>query len=184
MFLLRGKKVTLVPFSEENIESPEYFDWLTDYEVVKTINRLDYIMPVSREAVREYCRSVLASKSDIFFAIRLCGDDRFVGTLRVAQMNWRSQTAEIGIMVGDRNVWGQGVATDAIRIAGTYLFRNLGLRKLTAGLMAVNEPMRRVFLALGFQEEGRLRLQDRYEETYCDHIYLGCFKDEFRFETE
>lgn len=184
MFLLSGKMTSLVPFSKEHIENPDYFGWLTDYEVVKTINRLDYMMPVSKEAVRDYCQAVLASNSDIFFAIKLSAEDRFVGTLRVAHINWRAQTADVGILVGDRSVWGQGVATDAIRVAGTYLFQNLGLRKLTAGLMAVNEPMRRVFLGLGFHEEGRLRMQDRYEDTYCDHIYLGCFKDEFRFETE
>jgi RimJ/RimL family protein N-acetyltransferase len=72
-------------------------------------------------------------------------------------------------------------ATDAICTCGTYLFHDLGLRKLTAGLMGVNEQMLRVFLKLGFVVEGTRRQQDRFEDGYCDHIYLGCFADEFGF---
>jgi RimJ/RimL family protein N-acetyltransferase len=50
--------------------------------------------------------------------------------------------------------------------------------------MAVNPAMLKVFTRLGFREEGVRRLQDRYEDGYCDHIYLGCFADEFRFHRD
>lgn len=182
MFRLQGKQVWLQPFTVAHIDAPAYYAWLTDYEVIKTINRADYLTPVRIEEVRRYCEAVMASPKDIFFAIHLASDDRFVGTLRVGGLNWRAGTADIGILVGDRTVWGRGVATDAIRIVGNYLFNSLGLRKLTAGLMAVNPSMLKVFARLGFREEGVLRQQDRYEGGYCDHIYLGCFKDEFRFD--
>ncbi len=182
MLCLQGRQVRLQSFTAAHIEDPAYHGWLTDYEVVKTINRPEYLTPVPMEEVRRYCAAVMASPTDIFLAIHLASDGRFVGTLRVSGLNQYAGTADIGILVGDRKVWGTGIATDAIRTLGAYLFNSLGLRKLTAGVMAVNPPMLKVFNRLGFREEGVRRLQDRYEAGYCDHIYLGCFKDEFRFD--
>jgi [ribosomal protein S5]-alanine N-acetyltransferase len=184
MFRLQGQQISLQTFSTAHLEDPAYYAWLTDYEVVKTINRADYLTPVRMEDVRSYCTAVMASSTDIFLAIHLVADNRFVGTLRVSGLNWRAGTADIGILIGERAVWGKGVATDAIRTVGTYLFSTLGLRKLSAGLMAVNPAMLKVFTRLGFREEGVRRLQDRYEDGYCDHIYLGCFADEFRFHRD
>lgn len=182
MLCLQGRQVRLQSFTAAHTEDPVYHGWLTDYEVVKTINRPDYLKPVPMDEVRRYCAAVMASPTDIFLAIHLASDGRFVGTLRVSGLNQHAGTADIGILVGDRKVWGTGVATDAIRTIGAYLFNSIGMRKLTAGVMAVNPPMLKVFNRLGFHEEGVRRLQDRYEDGYCDHIYLGCFKDEFRFD--
>ncbi len=181
MFRLQGRHIFLQTFSSVNIEDQSYLAWLNDYEVVKTINRVDYLVPVRLEDVRRYCEAVMISRTDIFLAIYLNNDSRFVGTVRVSGINWRAGTAEIGILVGDRTVWGQGVATDAIRTTTSYLFKAIGLRKINAGLMAANPAMLRVFTKLGFSKEGVQRLQDCYEDGYCDHIYLGCFKHEFCF---
>ena len=181
MFRLDGAVSYLVPFGDEHLNDPRYYGWLTDYEVVKTINRLDYIMPVALDDVRAYCAAVMRSKTDLFWAVYYRPEDAFVGTIRISGINWYAGTADVGILIGEKTKWGKGVATDSIRTVGTYLFNALGLRRLTAGLMAVNEPMRKVFLRLGFKEEGRLREQDRYEGAFCDHVYLGCFRDEFAF---
>jgi ribosomal-protein-alanine N-acetyltransferase len=176
---LDGARVSLVPFEERHLGDPNYLKWLRDYDVIKTINRADYLRPVSLAEVREYCESVQRSSSDMFFALLERRDDRFMGTLRVSQLNWRTRTADIGILIGDRESWGKGFGTDAISTIGSFLFARLGLRRLTAGLMDVNEGMRVVFERLGFQQEGVFRGHDLYEGEYVDHLYFGCMKDEF-----
>ncbi len=69
MFRLEGGISYLVPFDERHLNSEEYFAWLRDYEVMKTINRLDYLRPVSFAEVKEYCEAVMRSRNDIFLAI-------------------------------------------------------------------------------------------------------------------
>ena len=56
----------------------------------------------------------------------------------------------------------------------------MNFRKLTAGAMGTNKAMIHVFQKQGFIIEGTRRLQDRLESVYVDHIFLGCFKDEFK----
>lgn len=152
MFRLEGDKCALVPFSAEHLHDAAYLGWLRDYDVVKTINRLDYLRPVSFEEVKRYCEAVMQSPADIFVAIHALEPDQFIGTLRVSRIDRVTRTADVGIMIGEKAFWGRGVATEAISLACDYLFTCLGLRKLTAGLMAVNPGMLRVFEKLGFQQ--------------------------------
>ena len=180
MFRLEGKISYLVPFGNEHMTSKEYLSWLRDYEVIKTINRLDYVRPVSFAEMKEYCETLMQSKGDIFLAVYDKGDNVFIGTIRAARINWYTRVADIGILIGDRDRWGKGIATDAIQTFCQYLFGILGLRKLTAGLMSVNPALLKVFEKVGFQREGLFRKQDFFEDEYVDHIYLGCFRDEFR----
>ncbi len=182
MFRLKGKKSYLLPFEEKHIEDPDYLNWLRDYDVIKTINRLDYVTPVNINDVREYCNNVMKSKNDIFLAIYSSDENKFIGTIRVNNINWYTRIADIGILIGCKDYWGKGIATDSIGAVAKYLFDILGMRKLTAGLMDVNKSMQRVFEKLGFKVEGVMRKTDRFEGEYIDHIYMGCFKDEFKSE--
>ena len=179
MFRLEGHRSFLVPFEERHLRDEEYFGWVRDYEVIKTINRLEYVRPVSFAEVKEYCEGVMRSKSDVFLALYSKGEERFIGTIRASRIDWVNRTADVGILIGDRAYWGRGIATDALGTLCRYLFERLGLRKLTAGLMRINPAMLKVFEKLGFQEEGVFRRQDWFEGDYVDHVYLGCFREEF-----
>lgn len=181
MLRLEGKISYLVPFVEAHMNSEDYFNWLQDYEVMKTINRLDYLRPVSFAEVKGYCETVMQSQNDIFLAMYERKDDLFIGTIRI-KIDWYTRTADVGILIGNRNYWGKGIATDSIFAVSTYLLNKLGMRKLTAGFMEINGAMRRVFEQLGFRVEGVFRKTERFEGQYVDHIYMGCFKDEFQFD--
>jgi ribosomal-protein-alanine N-acetyltransferase len=122
----------------------------------------------------------MESVQDHYFALYFAPEERFIGTIRIGHIDWNCATADIGIMIGDRDYWGRGIAQDAISAAARLAYSELGLRRLTAGAMAINPGMIRVFEKLGFKREGCFRAHDRLREGgYCDHIYLGCFEDEF-----
>lgn len=176
---LGGKLIYLVPFGTEHLQAPEYLAWLRDYEVVKTINRPEYLEPIPFEEVKQYVETLWKSDNDIFMAVMNRTGNRFVGTVRAARIDRRTLTADLGILIGDRNYWGSGVATDALSTLAEYLFQELGLRRLTAGLLEPNRAMLRVFEKLGFVREGVFRKHDLYEGEYVDHIHLGCFQNEF-----
>jgi [ribosomal protein S5]-alanine N-acetyltransferase len=179
MFRLEGEKSYLVPFEDKHINDDNYMNWLRDYEVVKSINRLDYICPIDFDSVKEYCTNVIKSQNDIFLAIYFKEEDRFIGTIRINNINWYTRVADIGILIGDKNYWGKGIAKDSIFAVSKYLLETLGIRKLTAGLMDINPAMQKVFEKLGFKVEGIMRKTDRFEGKYIDHIYMGCFQEEF-----
>ncbi|MCG8670375.1 MAG: GNAT family N-acetyltransferase [Pseudomonadales bacterium] len=169
-----------LPFADEHLRNPNYLDWLRDYDVIRTLNLPSYWEPVTEDEVKRYCRNVMASDTDKFFALHAGDSGRFIGTVRLGHIDWTGGIGDIGIMIGERQYWGRGIAQDAVSAVAKLAFSRLRLRKLTAGAMSINPAMIHVFEKLGFQREACLRQHDRLREGgYCDHIHLGCFRDEF-----
>lgn len=180
MDLLRGQLTYLKAFDESHLNNPDYLCWVRDYEVIKTLNKIDYLRPVSFEEVKKYCMLLMQSINDMYFAIYDIATHRFIGTLRVSKINWTSRVADIGIMIGNKEFWGKGLASDVICLISQYLFNKCGLRKLTAGYMAINPAMGKAFSKAGFVQEGVLREQNYFEGKYVDHIHMGCFLGELQ----
>ncbi len=179
--ILNAAKTKLVPFTSIHRDDPKYLSWLRDYEVIKTLGLPEYLVkPASYKTIASYCDDLIHSPTNLFLAIYDNTDETFIGTIKAGHINWYSSTADIGIMIGDRTRWGKGLAKDGISILCQYLFESTKLRRLTAGAMSNNPAMCSIFDTLGFKQEGILRKQDRFENSYCDHIYFGCFANELR----
>ena len=177
---LEGSKTWLEPFTQQHLNSPEYIGWLRDPEIVRTLNLPGYLAaPVPYGEVEEYCERMMTSATELFLAMHHVPDGSFVGTVKAGYINLYSGTADIGIMIGRQDLWGQGLASDALENLCAYLLDVAGLRRLTAGVMAINPAMIRVFEKLGFLREGVFRQQDRVGDDFVDHVHLGCLKQEF-----
>src|ERR1043165_1120361 len=98
MLRLPGQRTCLQEFSEENLKDPRYFAWLRNPEVMRTIYRLEYLMPIQFAEVEKYVRDLWASKCDCYFAIYASGTEKFVGTVRLGHIDWRTGLADIGVL--------------------------------------------------------------------------------------
>lgn len=185
MLIIESPNLYLIPFEERHLHDPAYYEWVTDYEVMKYIGRDEYLKPIRFDVVREYVETLWKSKYCSFFAMHL-KDDTFIGTMKINYLDDAgliSQCADIGIMIGHRECWGKGLATESLALICNYAFNRLGARKLTAGANASNAGVIKAFKKIGFVEEGLLRKKLFVEGTYHDHALLGCFKDEFDLAT-
>ena len=174
-FKLNNKLIELRNFGENELHSKAYLEWMNTYEIVRTIGRAEYLRPVTRADLIQYFES-LDKESTIFFAIYSQG--KFIGTLKVYEINFINKSAGIGILIGDKNMWGKGIATSAISLVKSYLFNKLGLRKLHAGYFAENISMEKAFLKNGFHIEGILKEHIYMESKFIDHKLVGCLKEE------
>lgn len=177
---LVGVRVRCRPFNRGHLASPDYFAWLNDGTVTRTLNLPSYLGGVSHETLRGYCENLMGSKTDLFLAVHDRSDDAFIGTAKAGHVSWHARTADIGIMIGRRDRWGRGLGRDAVSALCEHLFGYVRLRKLTAGLMAINPAGVRLFESLGFRREAVLRRQDAWNDGFCDHLLFGLFADEFQ----
>ena len=168
----------MIPFGAEHRDDPDYLAWLNDREVVRTLYLRDYLDGVSYEMVAGYVDDMMASEHNLMLALYDLKDSKFVGSIKAGHIDWDARIAEIGIMIGAKDYWGRGLATDSIYTLSRYLFEQAGFRRLVAGAMSINGGMIAVFEKLGFRREACFRQHDRIDDGYCDHIYLGCFRDE------
>lgn len=174
-----GEQVMLREFSSDDYERPEYYQWLRDYENIRNIYRLEYLKSLPRDKVIEYARSIIESPNDAMFSIYASHPEKFIGTIKLGHINWRTGIADLGVMIGDAASKGRGYAKKAVKLACEYGFFRLGLRKLTGGTYEDNIPMIKCFQSVGFVEEGRKRKELLVDGRYLDHVLFGLFMDEF-----
>jgi [ribosomal protein S5]-alanine N-acetyltransferase len=180
MLELTGQQVILKEFTRDHLNDPVYFNWLRDLEVVIPIYRTEYLLPLQFEQVASYVEDLWGSGKDCLFAVHDRQTGAFVGTQRIGHIDWRAGVGDIGVLIGERQAWGRGFATEAVNLACSHAFTTLSLRRLTGGTPASNEAMCRCFRRLGFEEEGRLREQLLIRGKYEDHILFGLLKNNYQ----
>lgn len=180
---LQDEQIYLSPFGVKELYSAEYLKWMNDTEVTKTLGRFDYLMPVSRQKLIDYYNN-LDKDNTIFLAIYHLSDNpafkwrrrKFVGTLKIYDIDKLAKRASLGILIGDRSNWGKGFATHAIRVATHYIFDVLGFRKITAGYLAGNTGMEHAFLKNGYKKEAIFREHHFFSGKFVDHVFVSKFR--------
>ena len=96
-----------------------------------------------------------------------------VGNVKIGPIDWNHGTSEVGILIGEREVWGSGIATFVITMVSEIARTRLMLRKLTAGCYASNVGSRKAFDKAGFAIEGVQRHQCLLDGKPEDLILMG-----------
>lgn len=175
---LVGSKIRLVKFTERHITA-RYLEWLNDHEV----NR--YLFVGREPLVREQINLAHNSNKHMFFAImcNLMYDDsndsfvqypdysQYVGTASIGEIDWISRRGEIGYMIGEKNYWGAGIATDVISLLSDYCLNRINMNKVEAGVIEGNIGSMKALEKNEFREYGIIP-----QEYYLEGRYLNCHK--------
>jgi ribosomal-protein-alanine N-acetyltransferase len=167
---LLGERVLLRPFTAADI-SETYVGWLKDPEVVRYSNQR------FRVHTLDTCRSYLASfegSANYFLAICDRQSGAMLGTLTVYRSVPHS-TADIGILIGARQAWGQGIGAEAFCLVVSTLKASGAIRKITAGAMVVNRAMVRILEKAGMYREATRRAQELLDGEPVDVVYHATF---------
>lgn len=172
-----GVKVALRLVTLEDC-TPEYVDWLADPEVNRYLETR--FRPQSLESVREFVTNSLDDPSSFLLAICDRADGRHVGNIKIGPIHPHHRFADLSYFVGERSRWGQGLASDAIRVASRIGFERLGLHRLQAGAYEGNTGSCRALLSAGYREEGRFRSQLLSHRGWEDHLWFGLLREDWR----
>lgn len=172
MFTFEG--VTLRPLEPTDIET--MYPWHLDYE-------LDIYSSWGRTCSRAFFQKrweeKLLDPPDDLITFGIEFEDRLVGRVQVALIDYEHRRCYIGILLGDRSVWGRGVGKKAVRIALDYAFTVLNLEKACAEVYDFNTRSCRLFEAVGFLQEGVLRQHELHNGARRDMYVYGILKEEF-----
>jgi [ribosomal protein S5]-alanine N-acetyltransferase len=135
---------------------PAYVGWLNDRNVTRFLE--SRFLAHTEQSTREFVRLCLDHPRTLFLGIRSrAHGDRHVGNIKLAPIEPHHGLGEVGILIGERSVWGQGIGSGAIAALANIARNQLNLRKLTAGCYATNLGSRRAFVRAGFEVEGERR---------------------------
>ncbi len=150
--------------------SAAYVSWLNDPRMSRYLE--SRFASHDESSVREFVTACMENPSVLFLGVRIRGSGAHVGNIKleIARAHGR---AEVGILIGDPSVQGQGIGTRAIRLVSGIARDKLGLRKLTAGCYASNKGSERAFVKAGFAIEGTRPEHYRLDGQLEDLTLMG-----------
>ncbi|MBI2636143.1 GNAT family N-acetyltransferase [Candidatus Peregrinibacteria bacterium] len=143
---LTGSIVCLRGLSEGDATA-EYAAWLNDPEVNKYLETRHVTLPELRDYIRDKKESPTAILMGIFWK----ENGRHIGNVKLEPINKEKKSATMGILIGDKNYWGKGVATETTNLVTEYAFSDLKLELIELGVISENAAAIRVYKKCGFE---------------------------------
>ena len=168
---LAGERITLRAMTAADI-TPEYIGWLNDPEVMRHSNQR--FVRHDRASCERYLASFSNDSPNLFISVRLVCTDEAIGTL-TAYRNPHHGTADIGILMGNKRLWGQGLGAEAFCLLADWLAHQRGTRKLSCGTLSSNHAMLRLAEGAGFKSEAVRSAQELVDGEPADIVYFARF---------
>ena len=176
--MLTGTRVRLRPI--ERADLPRFVAWLQDDDV---ITNLDIVVPFNTVREEKYFDEVMAGPPETQpFAIearRGRGGWRHVGGCGLQHADWRNRSIELGIFIGAKERWDEGLGTEAVQLLLRHAFATLNLHRVWLRTFADNRRAQRVYERVGFVLEGRQRDGDFRRGRYRDVLLFSILRPEW-----
>ena len=177
--LLQGELVRLVAANSET-DADLFARWSRDAEYLR-LEDSGVARPPSLKQIKEDIQTWLEhdKPSEYAFVIRTLADNHAIGTIGLDGIRWSNGDAFVGIGIGDRDYWGRGYGTDAMRAILRFAFMELNLRRVSLDVFEYNPRAIRSYEKAGFKHEGRLRQALNRDGRRWDMLFMGILREEW-----
>lgn len=174
--MIRGAQVYLR--AAERSDIPHFVRWLNDAE---TSHFLSIRAPMSEAMEEQWFNRMLESqgKDAYHFVICRLDDDRPIGTIGLFRVDSVNGSAGIGISIGEKRLWGQGLGTDAMLALLDFGFGQLRLERMWLEVTDYNERARHSYEKCGFVLEGTERHAMFRRGRFHDVHLMSILRDEW-----
>lgn len=90
---------------------------------------------------------------------------------------------EVGVIIGEPRLWGQGLGKHAVQYLLQHCFEQLKLHRVLAVIARGNTRSERLFQRMGFTHEGTLRDATVIDGQFTDLLCYSMLEDEYRHAT-
>ncbi len=128
--------------------------WYADPDIAEML-RHD-LSPLDARQSQSYFETLILPLSARGFCWAIVGatDGRLLGTTALTEVTSRTRSALFRIVIGERDVWGQGFGTEATRLVCEEAFSTLGLLQVRLEVFQHNERAIATYERVGFHETG------------------------------
>lgn len=105
---------------------------------------------------------------------------RSIGVTGLNHLDRQHRRAEYGIVIGEAEARGKGLAFEASRLLLDYAFNKLGLHRVYLHAFIDNEPALRLYRKIGFTQEGILRQHVCKNGQHRDVVVMAMLQGERR----
>ena len=174
--MLSSKRLQFRKMVENDIE--KYHCWRNDLDVMKTTSpSLDlYSLDETRHFVKNIILNSTSSKS---YIIEESEGNTAIGVTSLINIDTKNRNAECIIDIGEKEYWGKGYGTEALKVLLEYAFLELNLHRVSLRVFSLNERAIHIYNKLGFMKEGIMRESLYRNGKWHDILIMGVLKREY-----
>jgi diamine N-acetyltransferase len=175
--MITGNRIRLR--APERSDIPSFVRWINDPEVTAGL-----IISLPMSLVEEeawFDNMIQRPPEEHVLVIEAAADDgwKMIGSCGYHGINWKDRQGEVGILIGEKEFWGQGYGTEAMRLLVCHGFDTLNLNRVFLQVFDNNPRAIRSYEKIGFVHEGRLR-QDIFKNgAYRDVLIMSILRSEW-----
>ena len=186
--LYETNRFYLRPFVESDI-TESYLQWFHDQTVTKytshglfgyTKNQALQFLEKSRKN-GDIVWAVIVPKHTINKSLRVkeIYYNYHIGNISLQDIHWIDRRAEFAGVIGEKEYWGKGIGTEAVRLLFAHGFNKLNLNRIYLGTAASNQGMKIVAEKLGMNIEAVLRKHVFLNGQYENVMQYGILRSEW-----
>lgn len=149
--------------------------WRRDDDIWDMVGGPKYF--VSEAYEKKWIEDAVFSSKDVRLAICLKEDDTHIGNIYFTDIDYINRSAHSHIIIGRKDMWGKGYASEAISLGIAYMANQRNIRRFEAKVLKTNEASLKMYEKCGFETEGLLRESVYKNGEYIDQYILGYLKD-------
>ena len=176
--MIFGERIRLRAVKRQDL--PRFVKWFDDPEVRAGIQ---LFMPLSLDEEEQWYEAML-KRDPIEHTLSIDvhkGDEWIhIGGCGLMDFEPHSRRMELGITIGEKSAWDQGLGTDTVRTLLRHAFDTLNLNRVVLRVFETNLRAIQVYKKIGFVEEGRLRQDHFIDGQYVDVLIMGILCTEWK----
>jgi len=177
MSMILGERVRLRAVEREDVK--KYYDWVNDPEVTHYLSLYLPMSSLDEEKWFEEAQKRDPNQKPLAIEVRDGDGWKLIGNCGVFGIDWVNSSGELGIMIGDKSVWGHGYGTEVMGLLLRHGFETLNLHRLYLRVYADNPRAIRAYEKAGFLHEGRLREAVYKHGKYDDVLFMSVLRAEW-----
>ena len=127
----------------------KYLSWFSDPKVIKNIEATKSMTDLDK--LKSYVEERFNAPEAIMWGIYSNKNSEHIGNIKYEPLDWSKQIAVMGILIGEEEWRGKGVAQEAI-LSTAKVLKNLGIQKIYLGVSKDNLEAIRAYQKMGFLE--------------------------------
>ena len=151
--------------------------WHNDNEIWGMVGSPKYF--VSHEYEKKWIEDAIWSKAQIKLGICLKENDKLIGFGAVTDMDWINRSAHCPSMIGEKEYWGKGLASEARILLLDFAFCERGLNRVNVLILEGNTASLKICEKCGFQVEGVLRQSIFKQGRFHNQVVMSLLQEEF-----
>jgi RimJ/RimL family protein N-acetyltransferase len=177
--VIYGDRVILWPYEAGFTDEELYrmYRWSCDESILRWSGGSALLMSFEEFKDALYGELRRPDKHRRFFGL-ITDTGELIGRLGYYNIDYRRREAELGIVIGEKEYWGKGYGSEAIKTLLAHVFEETRLNRIYLSTYTENERAQRAFEKCGFRKIGRSRRFSLDRGSY-DEVQMEIYRDEW-----